>query len=262
MGTGRGVSELFGLSPDLAVIAVLVFVIAGFVKGLVGFGLPAIGLGLMTVFVGIEKAMLLILWPAFLTNVWQAFSGGHLKVLLARLWPFLVTAVLTLGAGTFILTQVPEGAADLVLGMLMVAYALPMLAGVSFLLEERQVVPVGIAAGLLNGVFSGLTGAFVVPGIMYLQVLGLSRDALIQALGLLFLSSTVALGLSLGGFGLVGGREMLASAALVLPALSGVWAGQRFRSRFSDAAFRKLIQLAILALGLYLVPLGIWRLVQ
>ena len=54
-------SELFGLSPDLAVIAVLVFVIAGFVKGLVGFGLPAIGLGLMTVFVGIEKAMLLIL---------------------------------------------------------------------------------------------------------------------------------------------------------------------------------------------------------
>lgn len=255
-------SELFGVSPSLIAIAVLVFVFAGFVKGLVGFGLPAIGLGLMTVFVGIEKAMLLILWPSFLTNVWQALSGGHLKMLLGRLWPFLATAVLTLGAGTFILTRVPEGVADLVLGLLMVAYALPMLAGFSFLLRDMHVVPVGIAAGLVNGVFSGLTGAFVVPGIIYLQALGLQRDVLIQAMGLLFLLSTIALGLSLGGFGLVGGGGMLASIALVVPALTGVWAGQRFRRRFSDTAFRKLIQLAILALGLYLVPLGILRLIQ
>ncbi|MEL7526059.1 MAG: sulfite exporter TauE/SafE family protein [Pseudomonadota bacterium] len=255
-------SEILGLSPSHIIIAGFVFVFAGFVKGLVGFGLPAIGLGLMTVFVGIEKAMLLILWPSFLTNVWQALSGGYLKRLVLRLWPFLATAVLTLGAGTFILTRAPEGAADLVLGMLMVAYALPMLAGLSFQLQDRHVVPVGIVAGLVNGVFSGLTGAFVVPGIMYLQALGLQRDALIQAMGLLFLLSTIALGMSLGGFGLIGGSEMLASIALVVPALTGVWAGQRFRRRFSDNAFRKLIQLAILALGLYLVPLGILRLIQ
>lgn len=254
--------DVLGMSPDLLVIACCAFVFAGLVKGLVGFGLPLIGLSLMTIFVGVEKAMLLILWPAFLTNVWQALSGGNLKPLLRRLWPFLTTAVVTLGLGTFILTRVQEGTADLILGLLMVAYAVPMLLGLSLMLNEKHVTPIGILAGLLNGFFSGLTGAFTVPGVMYLQALGLPRDAFIQAMGLLFLLSTIGLGVSLGGYGLMSGRETFASLVLVVPALSGVWVGQRIRRRVSEAAFRRLIQLAILCLGLYLVPLGIWRLVQ
>lgn len=246
--------------PGLVLVSILVFMGAGFIKGLVGLGLPTISLGLMTVFVGVEKAMVLILWPSFLTNFWQAVSGPHLRPLAGRLWPFLISAVLMLGAGTFILTRLPEGGADLLLGFLMVLYAVPGLAGVQFSVRRRLETPAGIAAGLLNGVFSGLTGSYSVPGVMYLQALGLTRDELIQAMGLLFLLSTVALAMSLGGFGLMGGREALASLLLVAPALTGVWIGQRVRRRVSEATFRKLILLAILALGLYLLPLGAWRL--
>ena len=255
-------ADVLAIAPGLIAISIVVFVLAGFVKGLVGFGLPTIGLGLMTVFVGVEKAMILILWPAFLTNVWQAMSGGHLKGLIRRLWPFLTAAVVTLAGGTFILTQLPEGAADLLLGLLMIAYAVPMLVGASITVPEALVVPVGVVAGLVNGVLSGLTGSYTVPGVMYLQALGLTRDELIQAMGLLFLLSTVALGASLGSFGLVTGQEALGSLFLVLPALSGVWVGQRLRRQVSEAAFRRLIQAAILGLGLYLVPLGLWRLFQ
>jgi len=254
------VTDLGVAGPGLILIAVLVFLSAGFIKGLVGFGLPTIGLGLMTVFVGVEKAMVLILWPAFLTNLWQSLSGGHLRVLLPRLWPFLVSAVVMLAAGTFILTQLPEGAADLLLGILMVSYAVPMLAGLVLHIPENRVVQVGVIVGLVNGVLSGLTGSYTVPGVMYLQALGLTRDELIQAMGLLFLLSTTALGISLGGFGLMGGQEAVASAALVVPALSGVWFGQRTRKKVSEAGFRRLVLAAILALGLYLIPLGLWRL--
>jgi uncharacterized membrane protein YfcA len=256
------VANLTGSGTELVLIAVLVFLSAGFVKGLVGFGLPTIGLGLMTVVVGVEKAMVLILWPAFLTNFWQGLFGGHLRQLLTRLWPFLLSAVLMLAAGTYILTQLPEGAADLLLGLLMIFYAVPMLLGASLSMPSRLERPVGVAIGLLNGILSGLTGSYTVPGVMYLQALGLQREQLIQAMGLLFLLSTIALGLSLGGFGLMGGSEALASLALVVPALSGVWLGQRTRRRVSEAAFRRLVQAAILALGLYLVPLGLWRLLQ
>ncbi|MHA7773341.1 sulfite exporter TauE/SafE family protein [Roseibium sp. M-1] len=255
-------TSLLGVETGLVLVSVLVFLGAGYVKGLVGFGLPTIGLGLMTVFVGVEKAMVLILWPAFLTNFWQGLLGGHLRQLLPRLWPFLLSAVAMLAAGTYILTQLPEGAADLLLGLLMIFYAVPMLLGASLSIPERLETPVGVAVGLLNGILSGLTGSYTVPGVMYLQALGLGREELIQAMGLLFLLSTVALGASLGGFGLMGGQEALASLALVVPALSGVWIGQRTRKRVSEAAFRRLIQAAILALGLYLVPLGLWRLLQ
>ncbi|CTQ54251.1 Sulfite exporter TauE/SafE [Roseibium album] len=253
-------TDLSAVDTSLILISILVFTSAGVVKGLVGFGLPTICLGLMTVFVGVEKAMVLILWPTFLTNLWQALSGEHLKALFARLWPFLFAAVATLAAGTFVLTQIAEGAADLILGALMVAYAVSMLRGVVFYIPKTRIVPVGIAAGLLNGVFSGLTGSYSVPGVMYLQALGLQRDELIQAMGLLFLFSTVALAASLGSFGLMGGREALASLALVGPALSGVWVGQWARQRASENTFRRLILSAILLLGLYLIPLGLWRL--
>lgn len=253
-------SEVQLTAPVLALIATLVFLGAGFVKGLVGFGLPTIGLGLMTVFVGVEKAMVLILWPAFLTNFWQGLFGGHLRSLLTRLWPFLISSVLMLGAGTLILTRLPEGGADVLLGLLMIAYAVPLLAGAVLSLPAGLTTPVGVVAGLVNGVLAGLTGSYTVPGVMYLQAIGLPREQLIQAMGLLFLLSTLALGTSLGSFGLVGGRELIASLALCIPALGGVWLGQRRRRKVSEAAFRRLVLAAILALGLYLLPLGAWRL--
>ena len=83
-----------------------------------------------------------------------------------------------LAAGTFILTQLPEGAADLLLGILMVSYAVPMLAGLVLHIPENRVVPVGVVVGLVNGVLSGLTGSYTVPGVMYLQALGLTRPML------------------------------------------------------------------------------------
>ncbi|WP_428673180.1 sulfite exporter TauE/SafE family protein [Roseibium sp.] len=252
--------DLVPAEPGVIVVAILVFTCAGFIKGLVGLGLPTIGLGLMTVFIGVEKAMVLILWPAFLVNFWQAASGGSLRPLLRRLWPFLAAAVLTLAAGTFMLTRLPEGAADLLLGVLMVIYAVPALAGIVLSVPGKRVVPVGIVVGLINGALSGLTGSYTVPGVMYLQALGLTKDELVQAMGLLFLFSTVALGLSLGSFGLMSGEGALASFALVAPSLLGVWLGQKIRRRVSESQFRRLILAAILLLGLYLIPLGFWRL--
>ena len=53
--------------------------------------------------------------------------------------------------------------------------------------------------GGINGILTGMTGSFVVPGVLYLQALALPRETLIQAMGILFTVSTVALALSLSG---------------------------------------------------------------
>lgn len=241
-------------------VASTVFFLAGIVKGVVGMGLPTISLGLMTVFVGVDKAIVLILWPTFLTNTWQAVSGGHLIKLLRRLWPFLTAAAATLALGTYILTKVPGGTADLMLGFLMIAYALPLLLGAHFAISQKWQVPTGILLGALNGVFSGLTGSYTVPGVMYLQALGLQRDELIQAMGILFLSATVVLAISLGGHGLLDAGGATQSLIMVIPALSGVFLGQKLRGRMSDQGFRRVFLSAILCLGIYLVPLGLYRL--
>ncbi len=65
----------------------------------------------------------------------------------------------------------------------------------------RSETIVGIAIGSLNGIFTGMTGAFSFPGVLYLQALGLNKDQLVQAMGMLFAGSSLALGLSLASIG-------------------------------------------------------------
>ena len=69
------------------------FLLAGFVKGVVGLGLPTISLALLTVLLDLPTAMALLVVPAFCTNLWQGFIGGHLALLSRRLWPLLLALI-------------------------------------------------------------------------------------------------------------------------------------------------------------------------
>ena len=110
----------------------------------------------------------------------------------------------------------------------------------------------GALIGLVNGVLTGMTGSFVVPGVMYLQALGLSRDALIQAMGMLFTVSTLALAFALQANDLLRMEHGVLSAMALAPAMAGMAAGQRIRKRLSEQLFRKVFFLSLLALGAYL----------
>jgi uncharacterized membrane protein YfcA len=98
-----------------------------------------------------------------------------------------------------------------------------------------------------------MTGSFVVPGVLYLQALGLTRDMLIQAMGLLFTLSTLALAAALGGNDLLSRDLGLWSAAAVAPALLGMALGQRVRRALPEERFRRIFFAALLVLGAYIV---------
>ena len=119
---------------------------------------------------------------------------------------------------------------------------------------ERLVSPV---IGLTTGVINGGTGVFTLPAVPYLQALGLSKDDLIQALGLSFTVSTIALaaGLARGGAFHLGNIAL--STLAIIPSLLGMWAGTAIRERISATTFRRwfLIFLAILGLELVVRPL-------
>ena len=55
----------------LAAVAI-VFLFAGFVKGIVAIGLPAISISLLSHIIGVREAVFITLAPAFLTSVAQA----------------------------------------------------------------------------------------------------------------------------------------------------------------------------------------------
>ena len=110
----------------------------------------------------------------------------------------------------------------------------------------------GPLLGTVNGILTCMTGSFVVPGVMFLQGIGLRRDALVQAMGMLFTASTLALGLALGGNELLSRELGLASAAALLPAALGMVAGQRIRRTLPEERFRLVFFFGILALVIHI----------
>jgi hypothetical protein len=105
----------------------------------------------------------------------------------------------------------------------------------------------------MNGVLTGMTGSFVVPGVMYLQSIGLAKDALIQAMGMLFALSTMALALALKSNDLLTMEQGVASVTALLPAIAGMMFGRRIRQAISEKLFRKVFFIALLVLGAYIV---------
>jgi uncharacterized membrane protein YfcA len=235
------------------VTVVATFLLAGAVKGVIGLGLPTVSLALLTVAIDLPTAMALLLVPSFVTNLWQAVVGGNGRVIVLRLWPFFVMATVTVWIGAGALTRVNLALLSALLGALLVAYGVANLGGLRFAVPARHEIWAGPILGSVNGVLTGMTGSFVVPGVMYLQALGLSRDVLIQAMGVLFTLSTLALGLALQGNDLLSVENGVYSVMGLLPAIAGMVLGQRIRRSISERLFRKVFFASLLALGSYII---------
>jgi uncharacterized membrane protein YfcA len=241
------------LDASTILIIVGTFMLAGTVKGAIGLGLPTLSLALLTVAIDLPSAMALLLVPTLVANVWQASVGGNARAILGRIWPFFLMAALTVWIGAGTLTRVDLAWLSGFLGALIVSYSAVNLGGLRFRVEPRYEVRVGIVAGAVNGVFTGMTGSFMVPGVMYLQSIKLPRDALVQAMGMLFTVSTLALAFALQQNNFLTIERGTLSLGALIPAMAGMLLGQRIRKGMSEQLFRRVFFIFLLGLGVYII---------
>lgn len=233
-------------------VVTAIFVVAGIVKGVTGMGLPTVVMGALGTLMSPLLAASMLIIPSFVTNVWQLSTGPKFAALLSRLWLMMVGIVVGTLAGSRLLISANTRWTTTGLGVALFAYAMVSLLGRPISIStssERWLSPL---TGLTTGLVTGGTGVFVIPAVPYLQMLALSKDDLVQALGLSFTVSTVALALGLERGGAFEIRNMLASVFAVFPALLGMALGQFIRQRIDTATFRLwfLICLALLGLDL------------
>jgi uncharacterized membrane protein YfcA len=239
-------------------VVVLAFLVAGAAKGITGFGIQVVALSILTIALDLVTAMAVLLAPSTATNIWQAMVGGFTRELIYRLWPFFTTVMLAVLIGALALTRVDLLWLTAFLGLVMVAYSAASLLGVHFKVLPGVEKWLGPVIGVVNGIITGMTGSSVVPGTMYLQALGLPRDMLVQSMGMLYLVSTLALAVALQANSLLSVELGLYSISAILPALLGMMLGQKIRRQLSEALFRKVFFIALLALGVYLAARSIW----
>ncbi len=241
------------LSYDTIFLVALAFLLGGFVKGVIGLGFPVVVLAMLATTIGLKEAMALLVIPAVVTNVWQALAGGALINLVKRLWTMLVMSIAGIWLGVGILASVETAPLVAVLGILLFSYSVFSLARPQLSPPRENELWLSPVMGAAGGFVFGLTGSYMVPGVLYIQTLGLSRDQFIQALGIIFFTITVALGLFFWQRNLIGLQSASISAAALVPITAGMLLGQRLRHHLSEELFRKVFFVALIFVGIYMV---------
>jgi uncharacterized protein len=246
-------SAFAALAPETVALAMMIFFLAGIIKGVVGFGMPLFAISTLALMMPLTTAIAANLAPSFVTNIRQALRGPYLVSLLKRLWPFLVPAIGLIWLGITIQVRINEAYPGLMVGLLALCFVALRAAKVTPHLSAALEKPVGMVVGAVNGLVAGVTGIFILPSGLYLEALDMKRDELVQALGLVFMLSTAAIGIVFGFKALMTPDLVLLSLLCIPPGLIGLAIGERLRSRLSEEMFRKLFLAGIAILGVSLV---------
>jgi uncharacterized membrane protein YfcA len=232
-------------------IVVVVFVLAGGVKGVTGMGLPTVAMSLLGLWMPPVQAAAMLVIPSLATNIAQC-RGPYLRALATRLWPgWLAVVIVTIsapGLGGAVSAQSAKGW----LGGILVAYGIwglwrPHLPDLSLSSKWLSLV-----AGVVTGFVTALTAVFVLPWVPYLQTLRLDKDEMLQALGLSFTVATLALAVRVqisAPFESVTSSVAVAVAGALIGAFGGLKLGEVLRVRLAGPTFQKALFMVFLGLG-------------
>ncbi|AVA19898.1 MULTISPECIES: sulfite exporter TauE/SafE family protein [unclassified Rhizobium] len=240
---------MFDHSSWLILATASTFLLAGIVKGVTGMGLPTVAMGLLGAIMPPVAAAALLIVPSFVSNVWQLFAGPSFAALAGRLWPMLLGILVSTVAATSMLASDNTQWITMALGAALIIYAGYTLFARQLSVPKRAEPWLSALIGLMTGAVTGGTGVLVIPAVPYLQALALGKDDLIQALGLSFTVSTIALAIGLAARGAFQLDNLAMSSLAVAPALLGMWLGQAIRRKVSPATFRRWFLIALIVLG-------------
>jgi uncharacterized membrane protein YfcA len=209
-------------------------------------------MGALGLFMSPVQAAALLVVPSLVTNMWQFVAGPAKQAVIRRFASMMLFVCLGTAIGIQFLTSGSSRWPSFALGSVLALYAVSALFLPTFSVSQKAELRLSPIVGSVTGILTGATGVFVVPAVPYLSALGLSKDELIQAMGLSFSVSTVALAVALGASGSFSFGILVASAGAVGPALVGMFIGQHTRNRIEPAAFRKRFLVSMLFVGGYM----------
>src|SRR6476659_9820192 len=234
------------MSEPLLFFIAAALLLAGFVKGVVGLGLPTVSIGLLAVAMQPSRAIVIV--PAIVTNIWQTFAGPHLRDIIRRLWPLMAGTVIGIWLNAGMLSGPYARYGGVVLGVLLVIYAIVGLSKFNFSVARSNEKWIGGIVGLVTGMVSAATGVQVVPSMPFMQAIGMEKDELVQALGVFFTVATLALAFTLTSAGLLSASTALPGAVAMASAFAGMFIGQAVRSRLQPDVFRRWFLIAMIFL--------------
>src|SRR5262249_21356211 len=179
------------------VLAAIGLLVAGLIKGTTGLGYSTCALPFLVSAVGLRSAIVIVPIPALAANLGLLFGAGNVRETFTRFWIFYAATVPGIVSGTLLLAWVDQKLARKVLGLITVALVVYSVTRPNVTRRSQLERPLQLPAGLLNGLFTGLTGSQVMPLLPYMLALKLDPDRFVQAVNIAVVTASAILALSL-----------------------------------------------------------------
>lgn len=240
------------LSPWQLTIIFVGVGIGAVAKGATGVGLPLVGVPVIASFLGVERAVVLMALPTFITNCWLLWEHRRSRSEARELPAMLLLGVIGAVAGTLLLRATANRWLALVLGLLIIAYLALRLARPTLRFSPhvtRMMSPVvGFAGGLLQG-STGVSGPLIAS---YFHGFGLRHSVFVFSVTAMFQLYALVQMATFAQVGLYTMPRLIESVLALLPSLAllplGIRLARRLPSHHLDRAV--LVLLASMALKL------------
>ena len=233
----------------LAEIAVIVLCLAGggLLKGATGAGAPILAIPALAAFFDVRFAVIVMLFPNLLTNLWQAVRFRTHILGWTFMLPLLAGGFLGAGLGTLALKAFDPDILSLGVAVAVLFYV------VIRLLRPHWSLPMGPAhwlsapAGLLAGLLQGGTGLSAPVSITFLNALRLPRESFIATISALFVTFSVIQIAIASTNGLIRDNEIFYSLFALVPVSLAMPLGAALARKLSPLVLDRII-LAVLAM--------------
>ena len=232
---------------------VAVFLIAGTVKGTVGLGLPTTALGLMTLFVDPRPAIAILIFPLVLSNAWQMYRAGHVRATVQRYLAMAIGLVVFVWISVNLTVGVEDWVILAAIGFSMLFFVAVNVTQLTPAIPVHFDTAAQSIAGILAGIMGGLTSVWAPPLVIYLAARSVPKEEFVRATGLIFFLGSIPLAAGYVRAEFMTGELASISAVVLIPTFVGFWIGERLRHRMSEDAFKNLVLVIFLLMGLNLL---------
>lgn len=241
----------FSLSDpgSLAIMFIGLF-LGAVLKGATGAGLPVIAIPTIAAFYDVRVAVVLLVIPNFVTNVWQIrkYREYNLKNSFAR--NFVIAGIVGAGIGTLLLAYLPLVLLNFTIAFVVFSYIALRLFRPEFHLNIAVMQKWELIAGGSAGILQGAVGLSAPITISFLHAGHLPRFTFIYIASLFFAGMCLIQLPLQSALGLMTWDMVILSLLALIPIFAGLPVGERIGRTLSATVFDRtiLILLTVLAI--------------
>lgn len=245
--------RLIAVPLDMLVMIMLVFFLAGSIKGVVGLGLTTFTVPIIALFYNPLLVATLVAIPLIVTNFRQGVLTSHLSFTIRHYSPMMGTMTLTMATTAYHSSYFSASLISISVGLMAISFAIVSLKCQLPKIPDAHDRLAQLITGTTTGIAGGLSGIVAIPLVFYVINRTLEKDVFVSVIGLHFFVAGLALMAGHGMNGMVSGQLVLLSVFATVPALLGILFGEALRQHINQAVFRKIVLCIVFLIGVRIV---------